>query len=156
MATLLTATKTHTCNKTYHLIVGEPSDGSFGDYLLLKNKYRSLDKDYDWRYVVATHIIFLRKYKKTYGELTCSFCGEKHLVIVAPHSKKVSDQIKATVDHFFPTSLGGLRYDENNFVVSCAKCNSKKSNKIYDISSLKYAPKEIVEKIKKYLKKNHK
>lgn len=149
--TILKATKSRAGNKTYYLIIGNPTPGSFGDYLLLKNHYKKLDKDHDWRYKVAFNIRFLRSQKQKYGTLTCCFCGKEHLIIEAPSGKKISQRQKATVDHFIPPSCGGGEFDTNNFVVSCGKCNGRKGRQIYDTDTLKFSPTEEKRKIENYI-----
>ena len=57
----------------------------------------------------------------------------------------------ATVDHFFPISKGGDEYNYDNMVVACHKCNQKKTNNIWDISTLKFISEEKLKKLQKYL-----
>jgi 5-methylcytosine-specific restriction endonuclease McrA len=49
----------------------------------------------------------------------CAYCG------------KLVTKNKMTIDHVYPRSLGGLT-NWQNIVLSCAKCNSKKTNKTLD------------------------
>lgn len=70
---------------------------------------------------------FLEDKKKKYGSLVCVYCGQKDLEMDTeghPPSKQ------ATIDHVFPLSKGGEKYDEKNLVVSCRVCNEKKGDEI--------------------------
>lgn len=151
MYTLIHAHRSNKDTKSHHIVYGTPTSGSFGDYLLLKQYYRKRDKDHDWRYKVAFNIKFLRKQKRIYGDLVCAYCGKPHLQIEYPSGRLVSQKIKATVDHFVAKSQDGEEFNTDNFVVACGKCNSKKGSNMVDIELLKFAPKERLEKIEKYL-----
>lgn len=155
MNKLINAHKTGSGHNSYNLIIGTPTSGTFGDYLLLKEHYKKLDKEHDWRYKVAFNIKFLRGQKLKYKVLTCAYCGKTELIIETPSGANVPQSLKATVDHFIPPGLGGGEYDHDNFIVSCGKCNGKKGQEIYDTSKLKFAPIPEKEKIEKYIQKIH-
>lgn len=126
-----------------HLIYGEPKSGSLADLILLTQYYRENDMDHiienmSWQIKLYYHFNFLLKEQlKNNGNLICSYCGKEHLVI-QPVGMHVQKNIMATVDHFKAKIKGGLHFDENNMVVSCYSCNSKKGSKDYDVSTLKY------------------
>lgn len=139
--------------KMIDVIYGNPTSGTYGDYLLLKEYYRLHDNEDDWRTKVLFSIKYLRKQKQISGDLMCAYCGKEHLKIHTPSSIQIPKSIKATIDHFIPISLGGGVLDENNIVVSCEKCNKKKQSKIYSIDKLKYASDKDINKIKNYIQK---
>ena len=144
---------THSSQSGYtrerNIIVNAPASGSFADYLLLKEIYKKLDKTRNWRYKVFFSISFLRG-ERAKGGLKCVYCGKEHLQIATPTSP-VSKHIMATVDHFNPISKDGDEYNHDNMLVACNKCNQKKTNDIWDISTLKYISEEKLKNLLKYL-----
>ena len=75
---------------------------------------------------------------------TCGYCS------------KTMTQRDCTIDHIIPTSLGGkTKWD--NVVVSCAKCNNKKSNKTIEEAGMElkadiYTPNWSRQILKRYIK----
>lgn len=43
------------------IIYGEPTSGTYADYILLKEDYKKLDKTLDYKYVCKIHNEFLKK-----------------------------------------------------------------------------------------------
>lgn len=101
-----------------------------------------------WRDDVAFSIRFLRNQKQTYGNLVCAFCGKSNLQIDTP-SRPVPKEYMATTDHFYPKSKGGDKYNYDNLVVSCHKCNTTKGDTIYSLDRLLCIPDDKLEKLKK-------
>jgi len=111
------------------------------EYLLEKNKQWSLNNR---EYLNA----YERAYKKTNkGRIVRANTRHKRREIIknsSLSSSKLEDIInnathcywcgtplkgkKSHIDHYIPLSMGGL-HEENNIVISCAKCNMKKNKK---------------------------
>jgi 5-methylcytosine-specific restriction endonuclease McrA len=84
------------------------------------------------------NIEFLKKTKLKHGGLHCEYCGKENL-IVYEWCEKINHENVATVDHFYPKSkFEDLKMDENNFVVSCYNCNSKKRDMILSVDEIKF------------------
>lgn len=140
-------------SKSKSLHIGIFGSTPYGDYLLLKEEYKKQDEDIiksSWWYIVNYHETYLRKIKKKHKHLTCVYCGKSNLIVDSKQNFTL-----ATVDHFYPSSKGGDRFDTDNFVVSCWKCNMRKGDKIYLHDSLKYINLygDKLELIKNYEKK---
>ncbi len=67
---------------------------------------------------------FLTRVLQEQGDLVCHWCGKPHLIMEGSPFKTVHNL--ATVDHVLQCSKGGGLYDEENVVVSCSKCNTKR------------------------------
>ena len=77
-------------------------------------------------------------------DLICGYCGRDDLLNDAPARSKgkmshLFNRIKgldperiATVDHIHPQAKDGPKYDTNNFIVSCQRCNQMKADYLYD------------------------
>ncbi len=79
---------------------------------------------------IIFNMLFLRKMRKEYGSLWCVYCGKHVEICPMGQSKPVS--ILATADHFLPASQHpDLEFEESNLRVCCAKCNSKKADKLW-------------------------
>ena len=74
-------------------------------------------------------------------------------MVIETKNKKISIFSRASVDHFVSQHDGCSKFNTDNFVVSCQKCNSIKGSKEYNLSELKYISKERFEIVKKYYKK---
>jgi len=70
---------------------------------------------------------FLTSLLKKVGCLVCTYCERPNLVIEL-EGMKVSNSIKATIDHIDPLSKGGAPFDVKNITPCCGKCNSKKGD----------------------------
>jgi hypothetical protein len=127
-------------NQSIVVIPERPSIKSRASYELLKNKLISLDDEYFLNDCGELHkwLKFREEYlleqKKIKGNLVCKYCGKKHLEI---GGRSAEDLIKnnknknlATIDHVYPLSKGGKKYDWKNMVVSCKRCNRNKGDKI--------------------------
>jgi 5-methylcytosine-specific restriction endonuclease McrA len=129
--------------KIIHSIYGEPKSGTYADYVLLKEYYKAKDVDnmlenMKWQVKLFHHWNFLiRRMNECNGNLTCVYCGQEHLII-QPVGQYIDNKEMATVDHFHPKAKGGEHFDEDNMVVSCSKCNSKKGDNIWSIDTLIY------------------
>ena len=115
-----------------------PADAkSFSAYLLLHDKLRRLDPDKNWKLNNNRYFRFRKRFlndqKDEHGRLTCSYCNRNDLVIgsTGQNSNK-NNRIPnlATIDHIYPLSLGGARFDVNNCAVSCKTCNGKKGSDV--------------------------
>lgn len=58
------------------------------------------------------------------GSLDCYYCGKTPLLVEGPKNQV------ATLDHYIPRAVGGPRFDLNNLVVACARCNHKKADQV--------------------------
>lgn len=132
--------------KVQYKIYGNPTPGSFGDYLLLKDSYREIDpvpkvpKKADKFKQMLFNTKFLQHMRDKYGELHCEYCGKKNLRLYHwKYDKIKSHHDMATADHFLPRALyPELAKDYDNLKVCCHKCNQKKKDDIWDESTLKY------------------
>lgn len=80
---------------------------------------------------IIFNMLFLRKMRKKHGPLHCVYCG-KH-VEICPIGGSVPVSILATADHFLPTATHPeLEFEESNLRVACCKCNTKKSDQLWD------------------------
>ncbi len=116
-----------------------PNDAkSFSAYLLLHNKLVKLDEDRYWKTSIVKWYkfrqAFLKEALEKYGKLSCSYCPRTDLVIgktdEKPNIKNNSLPNLATIDHIYPLSLGGAKFDKNNCTVSCRRCNGTKGSTI--------------------------
>lgn len=81
---------------------------------------------------------YLKKLEKKHGNLHCEYCGLPDLVIYEWYEKPNRSNM-ATVDHFYPKSkFESLTLNEDNFIVSCDPCNSKKSDTLWDLEKIEY------------------
>ena len=91
------------CITVVNTIYGEPTHGSFGDYILLKDYYKSREDAYadsDRKIVLFHHFNFLLKEKVRNHKLKCTYCGKDNLYI-QPVGLKMDQSRVATVDHFY-------------------------------------------------------
>lgn len=119
-----------------------PSPGTYGNLLLLKEQYKLLDETW----VLSNPDKFARmKFNEALldeillqeGELHCEYCGRKDLVICHWPSK-IHDNC-ATVDHFIPVVHDAqLSFEKNNLFVACLECNNKKGEKIWPKERIKF------------------
>ena len=114
-------------------IFSEPTVNSLASYTLLKEELRQQDTDFlKTMKGINVRIEFSQNYllkqQKLFGTLTCHYCNKPNLQI--QFDKKIAPSIMATIDHVIPISKGGAIFDENNLVVACSICNTKKGNKI--------------------------
>lgn len=114
-------------------IMENPTRGSYGDYLLLKNELLKLDDR--WENVESQSIFnmnYLKNMRENYNILHCAYCNKKPLRIYEFHEKGKDDM--ATTDHILPrSSYPELSKELTNLTVACRKCNGKKSSKIQEI-----------------------
>ncbi len=122
----------------------------YGNYLLLKEKYKTKDTDYLLaefygvkicankfkQLLFNTNFLFNLLFK--HGSLTCVYCGKPNLVIYHWNDNNKKRSNMATADHFNPKDNGGDAFNIDNLVVACYRCNRKKSNKLWSIRSLRY------------------
>ena len=110
-------------------------------YILLHQKLSALDDSEDWATELKKWLPFrkelLQKELTEKGKLQCVYCGRDDLIEGYHEFEKKHLNMKfpnlATIDHIYPLSLGGNKYDETNCCVACKKCNSKKGNKIISV-----------------------
>tara|TARA_R110000824_G_scaffold334168_4_gene520721 strand:+ start:452 stop:826 length:375 start_codon:yes stop_codon:yes gene_type:complete len=60
------------------------------------------------------------------GKLVCAYCGRDDLIEEIPKIKQPANL--ATIDHIIPLSRGGAKMDKSNCVISCHRCNYRKSD----------------------------
>jgi len=104
-----------------HRVSKNPHIQSLAALVKLTIKY-SKEELRDW-------IAFRDRFLST-SELKCVYCGRTDLVKDQPEEDPIQLSNLATIDHVFPVSKGGKRYDLKNCVVACPKCNQKKADKI--------------------------
>jgi 5-methylcytosine-specific restriction endonuclease McrA len=99
--------------------------------LLLLNKQIFKDPNTDRRPLYQVWLDFRQEYledlEEVLGYLSCVYCGTFDLEI---ETDGVPPEKQATIDHVFPLSKGGKRYDTENLVVSCRVCNETKADKV--------------------------
>ena len=109
--------------KRNKIFVEDPHITSRAAYILLKHRFEKQLLE-EWE-------VFRNAFFDKHGEpLTCFYCGKTNLVReVTDSSNKKQLETLATVDHIVALANGGQRYDEDNCVVACHPCNSRKRNK---------------------------
>ena len=118
-----------------HAILGVPSAGSYGDFLISRHFYRIQDRrrwlkqnDVDSDVYMRARKLFLRQCRKRgNGKLYCENCKKGPLK--ADAGNVFSSLPMATVDHQIPLSKDGLRFDFNNMACYCERCNQNKKDK---------------------------
>lgn len=117
---------------SYYSIQENPTPGSFGDYLLLKEQYKLLDQDWllygDSIQVrqALFNMAYLKEMEKVYGTLHCAYCGKQDLRVFE-FSERKQRSIMATVDHILPRAKHPeLAFTKSNLTVACDKCNTSK------------------------------
>jgi 5-methylcytosine-specific restriction endonuclease McrA len=138
-----------------HLIFfdGEIEPYTLASYVLLKSYYRSLDREYDWRYYWIARKHFLRTHKR-HGKWTCHYCG-KDIFLMDGEDANGKQQLRkcATIDHKIPMSeFEGDRTDEKNWLISCYDCNVDKKSQPYKPFYQSMQRVRIQNKINKILK----
>jgi 5-methylcytosine-specific restriction endonuclease McrA len=136
-----------------------PSVKSRSHLILLRTRYRKLDDDFfisknDKNYKqYIFNVEYAKKELKRLGSLTCCFCGTPNLIIA--EKRKITPTRTASVDHFLPKKFDFVDpFNSDNFVIVCEKCNNKKKDKVWDISTLKYVDEFTYKKIEKFIKTN--
>jgi len=104
-----------------HNIPEDPHPQSLGALVLLSRHY-SKQQLFKW--------LSFRDKLLDERELKCVYCGRDDLVKDQPEHLRKQLPNLATIDHVKPVSKGGKRYDKDNCVVSCRKCNAKKADKL--------------------------
>lgn len=120
--------------KELHKVGEDPHPNSMASYLLLKRFYQKQDHAYkaaniSFRVWLTFRNRLLRRIQKANkGKLICHYCQNDLIAnFNIPHVKKSR---KATLDHVRPLAKGGHRFDANNLVVACSKCNGEKGDKM--------------------------
>lgn len=104
----------------HQVLVEEPHTQSYAALVLLNKEYR-MSQANEW-------LEFRKVFLSRFDVLTCKYCGKSNLEAETDCLSQL-----ATLDHVIPLSKGGPRYDEQNLVVACFKCNSKKADKLFEI-----------------------
>jgi len=79
---------------------------------------------------LAKWLEFRDKFLSQFDKLVCVYCDRDDLVKDQPEELSKLLPNLATIDHVHPISKGGKKYDPDNCVVSCQKCNQNKADKI--------------------------
>jgi 5-methylcytosine-specific restriction endonuclease McrA len=114
-----------------------PHPNSYAGYILLRNSffYRSERFDEMNKWLDFRHEYLTKKLREQ-GNLICHYCKKPNLEIGNRESfmlyKNSNNKNIATIDHIEAIGNGGDKYDENNMVISCKKCNTKKGTKSYN------------------------
>lgn len=119
----------------YFTISENPTPGTFGDYILMKQDLLSQDDKWNSLDNQATfNMNFLKAMKEKYKTLHCVYCNKQDLIIYEFHEKFLRSN-GATTDHIIPISLDpSLSKDESNCTVACASCNNKKGSNLQPIN----------------------
>jgi 5-methylcytosine-specific restriction endonuclease McrA len=56
-----------------------------------------------------------------FGTFKCQICGNTELIEKGNGGKAPNNL--ATIEHVIPKALGGLKYNDSNFIHTCYKCN---------------------------------
>lgn len=124
------------------VICDNPTPGSFGDYILMKNDLAEQDENAAPGKRIKQlkfNTKFLEKILKKFGELHCEYCGRPGLVLYYWFVKIKPQNDVATTAHFIPLSAAPhLALEESNCLVACEACNKKKKNHIWPKESIKY------------------
>lgn len=116
-----------------------PTPGSFGDYLLMKDDLMHQDEDWaDRKPESYKQMVFnyewLQEMEVKHLELHCEYCN-KQMLRIFHWKEKAIHRIMATVDHFLPIkNYPNLAKVKTNFRVACNNCNSKKDINIWECS----------------------
>lgn len=105
-------------------MVENPHIKSHAAAILLCKRYRKLE--------LFTYLRFRKEFIDTYPDdkLICFYCGAKNLIRELPENETRQPWNLATIDHVIPISKGGKRYNHDNCVLSCYRCNQKKKDSI--------------------------
>lgn len=120
----------------------DPSMGTYGNLLLLKEEYKLLDETWVHDNPAAFSRMkfnenLLTEILNEHGELHCEYCGRPDLEICYWPSKIKNNC--ATIDHFIPVVHDKqLLFDRDNLLVACLKCNNKKGEKIWPKEKIKF------------------
>ena len=146
--------------------VGKIIDQDWGSYSLEEwieeSKEREISKPIRTpRYTFdAPDIILLNFYVKK--NLPTIKCNKSNICLrddwTCGYCLKKMSQRDCTIDHIIPTSLGG-KTEWDNVVISCGKCNNKKSNKTIEETGMElkadiYTPSWSKQILKRYIKDN--
>lgn len=129
--------------KETYTVEEDPTPGTYGDYLLLKEVLRALDEDTvkfrrgfqdtEAFEQLVFNTKFLEGILKEYGELHCEYCGKQGLVIYRWNDRFLDRKKMATTDHILPVSLyPDLAKDISNLAVACDACNKKKATNLWE------------------------
>jgi 5-methylcytosine-specific restriction endonuclease McrA len=110
--------------KRHKVMVKNPHLKSHAAAILLCKKYRKLE--------LFTYLRFRKEFLDTFSDdkLKCFYCGKTNLMRELPEGEVKQPHNLATVDHVIPISKGGQKYDHNNCVVACYRCNQRKKDSI--------------------------
>lgn len=120
-------------------IIDIPNDAkSYSAAILLHNKLIKQDEDRYWKTSIVKWYnfrqAFLKDVLKKFNQLSCAYCPRTDLVIGKtdenPNINNNSLPNLATIDHIYPLSLGGAKYDVNNCTVACRRCNGTKGSTV--------------------------
>jgi 5-methylcytosine-specific restriction endonuclease McrA len=124
----------------HHIFIKDVEASTHAASVLLNRVYDQMERS-DW---TKSRKSFLEEELNKHGKLVCHYCQCSNLKLKSQKKNEI-----ATVDHVHATSNGGNLLDHNNFVVSCAGCNRKKSNlTVEEFESSKYLINK--KKIKQY------
>lgn len=103
-----------------HKTPKKPHPESFAAYITYKRYLANLEwaseREHKW---MQFRFDFLNSQR-----LQCAYCNKGKLQIYTQDHERL-----ATVDHIWPLSKGGNRYDPTNLCIACEPCNSRKGNK---------------------------
>lgn len=77
------------------------------------------------RFEVDEWMDFRLEYLGQFDVLECFYCGKIDLKAETENEDEL-----ATVDHVVPLAKGGDKYDPENLVVACLRCNNNKKDKL--------------------------
>ena len=104
------------------VMVKEPHIKSQAALVLLCKAYKQMEMK-TW---LGFRESYLDQALEEFGFLECAYCGRKDLVKDYESVRQPANL--ATIDHVQPLSKGGSRYDPENLVIACYRCNQHKGN----------------------------
>lgn len=112
----------------------DPTPGSFGDYILLKNELWKNDKRWtNMESQAVFNLNYLKKMREKHTNLHCAYCNKQNLVVYEFFDKPNRNNM-ATTDHILPVrDYPHLARDYDNLTVACADCNVNKGTLIKPI-----------------------
>lgn len=70
---------------------------------------------------------YLHAQLEKYHDLCCVNCKQRDLIILHKQDPDIPYHRRATIDHIRSISLGGSKYNKENWQVLCEKCNLNKN-----------------------------
>lgn len=122
-------------SKRQHVWISDPSICSPAALVLLNYKLMKEDKTRNKRIWFKFRYRTLARWLQERGDLVCSYCNKKKLMIHVKYGDTANKHRTATLDHVIPLSKKGPMFDLTNLVVACYVCNCRKGSNEQPIRS---------------------